>query len=136
MAKPIGAKNKPKTYSQLVGLLETAAEAEGIVIEQDVMQKIQKAAEAPNWEEMSRRVIEAEKIKERSMRGKKARAEEKKAIAALSKQRPKSEESEEAAALELELDKTEVDTFICGNCKNSMGAEMADCPNCGVKLSW
>ena len=106
MTRTEGAKNKPKSVKQLVSMLQAAAEKEGIELTLDVKEKIANAAG-----ELAGKV------------GDDAAA----AVAAI---------KSKFESLEIELDDTEIDTYTCGSCHNSMGTEMPVCPNCGAKLKW
>jgi len=101
-----GAKGKPKTFKELVGLLQQAAEAEGIEMTVDVKEKIAKAAG-----EIAEAKGESGEIAAREIRSK-------------------------FDSLELTLDDSEIDTYTCGVCKHSMGSELSECPECGSKLNW
>lgn len=113
MPRTEGAKNKQKTVAELLKMLKTAAETEGLeltpeLINQTVALAKNEAANAGGTPEE----IEAA--------GKQAAAK-----------------LEKFANLNIQLEENEeVDTFKCGVCGDVMATALALCPKCGAKLNW
>jgi len=108
MTRTLGAKAKAKTVSQLVKMLQDAAEKEGVQLSEVLVNQATDAAQAA------------------ADAGGDADAVAQAAKDKISK----------FSNLELELEDDEIDTYKCGSCGETMASEMNVCPNCETVLNW
>jgi len=109
MGRPEGSPNKQKTVAEVLKMLKTAAEKEGVEFNEDnIRRALESAPVAPVADNAGDAEIAA-------------------AAAKLKK----------FADLNISLDADEeVDTFKCGNCGEIMASAMSSCPACDEKLKW
>jgi len=106
MSRTQGAKNKVKTVAELVKMLQSAADAEGVSLSDIMANKAATEAENESGGD-------AEKAAE------------------LAK-----EKAAKFQSLEIEIPDTDIDTYKCGHCNAIMPSALPKCQDCGADLIW
>lgn len=107
MPRPAGSKNKAKTVAQLVELIQSAAEREGVDVSEILVNKAAKEIKKEDAPETDNEALKAAQEKIANFKN-----------------------------LEIDIPQDEIDHYKCGNCQAELSGEVPECPECGAKLQW